>query len=66
MGNFASFLGNKILPALIHNKVTHCPSGGNVVKIFKIETFGITSEYPTHPTVLGLGLGLRLGLRIRD
>ena len=23
---------------------------------------GITLEYPTHPTVLGLGLGLRLGL----
>ena len=23
---------------------------------------GITPEYPKHPTVLGLGLGLRLGL----
>ena len=28
----------------------------------KIRKWGITSEYPTHPTVLGLGLELRLGL----
>ena len=26
---------------------------------------GITPEYPTHPTVSGLGLGFRLGLGIR-
>ena len=24
--------------------------------------YGITPEYPTHPTVLGLGLGSQLGL----
>ena len=29
------------------------------------KTNGITPEYPTHPTVSGLGLGLRLGLGIR-
>ena len=31
----------------------------------KQKEISITLEYPTHPTVLGLGLRLRLGLGIR-
>ena len=30
--------------------------------IFILTSFGITPEYPTHPTFLGLRLGLRLAL----
>ena len=35
-------------------------------KILKKLRFGITPEYPTLPTVLGLGLRLGLGIRVRN
>ena len=33
--------------------------------IKKEKRIDVTPKYPTHPTVLGLGLGLRLGIGLR-